>query len=412
MELQTRSIKVRSIVIRELRDYFSSYDVKTVKHSNGHRGISAMVFEAIVMGTWRLCFSVSIFLKKGRDRDAWERNPVRFNLEGIRKLYGYRAQKRDLDNFNQHSHVRNAAMHMSEDNQQLVWFKNQAAKYQKKTKALEETLSLVNMAFQYFGPGARNKKRAIHDTPNPLGIPFEVKEALRSYDEKAKGKESNDIVSDHPTSPAVKRSGAKALTWTGSMLSSETNKMTHGDVVCDIETLKQEGEPHRIKQINTKRGAWIIQPCREHPTILLDLDNFNQHSHGKSRLRFGMRLYSENVRNAAMHMSEDNQQLVWFKNQAAKYQKKTKALEETLSLVNMAFLYFGPGARNKKSEINSDNNNEEFERGIFRNVLEPSRDYERKDFLKKKAKGKESNDIVSDPPTSPAVKRSGAKALA
>ncbi|KAK4357882.1 hypothetical protein RND71_023492 [Anisodus tanguticus] len=138
---------------QELRDYFSSYDVKTVKHSKGHRGISAMVFEATVMGTWRLCFSVSIFLKKGRDRDAWERNPVRFNLEGIRKLYGYRAQKRDLDNFNQHSHgksrlrfemrlysenVRNAAMHMSEDNQQLVWFKNEAAKYQKKTKALEE----------------------------------------------------------------------------------------------------------------------------------------------------------------------------------------------------------------------------------------------------------------------------------
>ncbi|KAK4357891.1 hypothetical protein RND71_023501 [Anisodus tanguticus] len=102
----------------------------------------------------------------------------------------------------------------------------------------------------------------------------------------------------------------------------------------------------------------------------------SKHSHGKSRLRFGMRLYSENVRNAAMHMSEDNQQLVWFKNQAAKYQKKTKALEETLSLVNMAFLYFGPGARNKKSEINSDNNNEEFERGIFEmfsNLLETMR---------------------------------------
>ncbi|KAK4357884.1 hypothetical protein RND71_023494 [Anisodus tanguticus] len=166
-EASTSVVKDRKLigtsrwVLKELRDYFSSYDVKTVKHSNGHRGISAMVFEATVMGTWRLCFSVSIFLKKGRDRDAWERNPVRFNLEGIRKLYGYRAQKRDLDNFNQHSHVRNAAMHMSEDNQQLVWFKNQAAKYQKKTKALEETLSLVNMAFQYFGPGARNKKRIL-----------------------------------------------------------------------------------------------------------------------------------------------------------------------------------------------------------------------------------------------------------
>ncbi|KAK4357835.1 hypothetical protein RND71_023445 [Anisodus tanguticus] len=40
---------------------------------------------------------------------------------------------------------------------------------------------------------------------------------------------------------------------------------------------------------------------------------------------------------------------------------------------------------------------------------EPSRDYEKKDFLKKKAKGKESNDIVSDHPTLPAVKRKKAK---
>ncbi|KAK4357890.1 hypothetical protein RND71_023500 [Anisodus tanguticus] len=119
-----------------------------------------------------------------------------------------------------------------------------------------------------------------------------------------------------------------------------------------------------------------------------------------------MRLYSENVRNAAMHMSEDNQQLVWFKNQAAKYQKKTKALEETLSLVNMAFLYFGPV---RSIATTTMKNLKEESSEMF---SEPSRDYEQKDFLKKKAKGKESNDIVSDPPTSPAVKRSGAKALA
>ncbi|KAK4357887.1 hypothetical protein RND71_023497 [Anisodus tanguticus] len=124
-----------------------------------------------------------------------------------------------------------------------------------------------------------------------------------------------------------------------------------------------------------------------------DLDNFNQHSHGKSRLRFGMRLYNENLRNAAMHMSEDNQQLVWFKNQAAKYQKKTKALEETLSLVNMAFLYFGPGHFNSFYFVRCKNckclSNKCF--GAMQKNLkeessemfsEPSRDYEKKDFLK------------------------------
>ncbi|KAJ8548088.1 hypothetical protein K7X08_021324 [Anisodus acutangulus] len=47
-----------------------------------------------------------------------------------------------------------------------------------------------------------------------------------------------------------------------------------------------------------------------------------------------MKSHEEVVRNPAMQMSEDNQQLVWFKNLAAKNQKKSKALEEILSLVN------------------------------------------------------------------------------
>ncbi|KAK4376529.1 hypothetical protein RND71_002825 [Anisodus tanguticus] len=146
---------------QELCDYFSSYAaIKNVKHSygpRGHRGMSVLVFEATAVGYMEHLSEQ--FSEKGRDRDAWECNPVRFIPGGTRKLYGYMAKKRDMDNFNQHSHgksrlkfemksfnenLRDAAMHMSEDNQQLVWFKKLAAKNQKKSKALEEILSLVN----------------------------------------------------------------------------------------------------------------------------------------------------------------------------------------------------------------------------------------------------------------------------
>ncbi|PQM33976.1 protein suppressor of gene silencing 3-like [Prunus yedoensis var. nudiflora] len=53
-----------------------------------------------------------------------------------------------------------------------------------------------------------------------------------------------------------------------------------------------------------------------------DLDIFNQHSQGKSKLKFEMRSY------------QDNQQLNWFKNRVAKEQRHAKALEESLGIVS------------------------------------------------------------------------------
>lgn len=47
-----------------------------------------------------------------------------------------------------------------------------------------------------------------------------------------------------------------------------------------------------------------------------------------------MRSYKEAVWNPAKQMREDNQQLIWFKNKAAKHQMQAKALEESLSLVS------------------------------------------------------------------------------
>ncbi|KAF3661942.1 hypothetical protein FXO38_11425 [Capsicum annuum] len=45
-----------------------------------------------------------------------------------------------------------------------------------------------------------------------------------------------------------------------------------------------------------------------------DIDNFNQHSTGKSRLMFDLRSYKGTVWNSAKQMRDDNQQLISFKN--------------------------------------------------------------------------------------------------
>uniref|UniRef100_A0A1D1XZ20 Protein SUPPRESSOR OF GENE SILENCING 3 n=1 Tax=Anthurium amnicola TaxID=1678845 RepID=A0A1D1XZ20_9ARAE len=64
-----------------------------------------------------------------------------------------------------------------------------------------------------------------------------------------------------------------------------------------------------------------------------DLDYFNQHSHGKTKLKFEMRSYQEMVVGPMKQMNEDNQQLIWLKNKVAKQQLQSKTLEESLGMV-------------------------------------------------------------------------------
>ncbi|KAL9329827.1 hypothetical protein ACSQ67_004830 [Phaseolus vulgaris] len=64
-----------------------------------------------------------------------------------------------------------------------------------------------------------------------------------------------------------------------------------------------------------------------------DLDIFNRHGQGKSRLKYEMRSYKEMVVNQLRQMSEDNQLLVYLKDRDVKKQKQTKALEESLDIV-------------------------------------------------------------------------------
>ncbi|KOM40702.1 hypothetical protein LR48_Vigan04g090000 [Vigna angularis] len=61
-----------------------------------------------------------------------------------------------------------------------------------------------------------------------------------------------------------------------------------------------------------------------------DLEFFNRHSQGKSRLKFDMRSYQEMVVHQIRQMNEDNQQLLYFKNKVVKTTKHTKTLEESI----------------------------------------------------------------------------------
>nr|XP_027075041.1 protein SUPPRESSOR OF GENE SILENCING 3-like [Coffea arabica] len=147
---------------QELLDYFSSYAAVKARHSygpQGHRGMSLLIFEASAVGYLEAERLSKHFEDNGRDRDSWERKRVPFYPGGKRQLYGFMAEKRDLDSFNYHCQgksklkfevrsyqemVVRQLKQMSEDNQQLLWFKNRVAKEQRHSKALEASFGLVS----------------------------------------------------------------------------------------------------------------------------------------------------------------------------------------------------------------------------------------------------------------------------
>ncbi|KAF6141475.1 hypothetical protein GIB67_000856 [Kingdonia uniflora] len=65
-----------------------------------------------------------------------------------------------------------------------------------------------------------------------------------------------------------------------------------------------------------------------------DLNNFNQHSQGKTKLKFEMRSYLEMVDGPMKKMSKDNEQLVYLKNKVDRERKHSKALQESFGVVS------------------------------------------------------------------------------
>ncbi|KAK2656429.1 hypothetical protein Ddye_009481 [Dipteronia dyeriana] len=148
---------------QELLDYFEPYNAVKARHSygpQGHRGMSVLIFESSARGYLEAERLHKHFVEQGTDRSVWDRHKrVLFHSGGKRQLYGYMAVKEDMDSFNQHSQgkaklkfemrsyqemVVNQIKQMSEDNQQLVYFKNRVVKEQKHTKALEESFQFMS----------------------------------------------------------------------------------------------------------------------------------------------------------------------------------------------------------------------------------------------------------------------------
>ncbi|KAM3750721.1 hypothetical protein ACB098_04G055900 [Castanea mollissima] len=147
---------------QELLDYFSSYDAVKARHAygpQGHRGMSLLIFEASARGYLEAERLHKHFAGQGTDRNAWERNRIRFSAGGNRQLYGYMAVKEDLDIFNEHTKEKSKLKYemrsyqemvvkqirqMSEDNQQLVYLKNKVVKERRHSKTVEESLEIVS----------------------------------------------------------------------------------------------------------------------------------------------------------------------------------------------------------------------------------------------------------------------------
>ncbi|XP_078434465.1 XS domain-containing protein / XS zinc finger domain-containing protein-like protein [Wolffia australiana] len=147
---------------QELLDYFKSYEAVKARHSygpQGHRGISLLIFEATAIGYIEAQRLHDHFIDEGTDRDAWERRQKLFYPGGQRQLHGFLATKEDIDCFNVHSHGKTRqkfemrSRHemvdlplkkMNADNQQLMWYKNKAAKQQQRSKTLEESLGMFS----------------------------------------------------------------------------------------------------------------------------------------------------------------------------------------------------------------------------------------------------------------------------
>ncbi|KAL1567907.1 Protein SUPPRESSOR OF GENE SILENCING [Salvia divinorum] len=147
---------------QELLDYFSDYSAVKARHSygpHGHRGISILIFEASAVGYAEAERLSKHFEANSRDRVAWHRNKVPFYPGGQRQLYGYMAEKPDMESFNQHSQGKSKLKYelrsyqemvvkqmkqMGDDNQQLMWFKNKVVKEQLSKKALENSFGVLS----------------------------------------------------------------------------------------------------------------------------------------------------------------------------------------------------------------------------------------------------------------------------
>ncbi|TVU51337.1 hypothetical protein EJB05_02756 [Eragrostis curvula] len=151
---------------QELLVYFGEYAANKARHAygpDGHRGMSVLIFESSAVGYMEAERLHKHFVVQRTDRNAWQTGKARFLPGGDRQLYGYLANKDDIETFNKHCQGKSRLKYemrsynemvvaqmkqMSEDNQQLNYLKNKVVKTEQRSKAVEETLGVITQKFR------------------------------------------------------------------------------------------------------------------------------------------------------------------------------------------------------------------------------------------------------------------------
>lgn len=268
---------------QELLDYFSSYAAAKARHSygpQGHRGMSVLVFEASAVGYLEAERLSKHFEDQGTHREAWDHRRVLFQPGGKRQLYGYMAEKEDLDLFNRHSlgksklkyeirsyqeMVVNQMKQMSEDNQQLMWFKNRVAKEQKHSKALEESFGLVSEKLRKTLEENRivRQRTKIHHQQNKEEMDFQeqfFKDQLKIIHDTRGAKEDDfekiqqeerEKVKQSYTNPALAKDPRRRAEEFDKFVKSQEKEMEEF-----VEEREKLIKLHEDKKVEQKRKHW------------------------------------------------------------------------------------------------------------------------------------------------------------
>jgi hypothetical protein len=90
---------------QELLDYFGEYAATKARHAYGpagHRGMSVLIFESSAVGYMEAERLHRHFITQSTDRNTWQHRRVPFLPGGKRQLYGFLANKEDMETFNIH----------------------------------------------------------------------------------------------------------------------------------------------------------------------------------------------------------------------------------------------------------------------------------------------------------------------
>ncbi|XP_077249688.1 protein SUPPRESSOR OF GENE SILENCING 3 homolog [Tasmannia lanceolata] len=133
-----------------------------------------------------------------------------------------------------------------------------------------------------------------------------------------------------------------------------------------------------------------------------DMDIFNHHSQGKSKLKFEMRSYQQMVVGPMKKMSEDNQLLTYYKNKVSRQQQRSKALEETVGMMSKKLRIANEENRivRQRTQTQHEENKEEMDSmeqffkeqvALIHEGLEEKEDEFEKSFQEQREKAKQSN---------------------